>query len=406
MNAISLIIDRLHVGYLGCYGNSWIETPHFDRLAAEGFTFDQALIGSPDLPAQYAQLTNAAGGPAHAHGLIAKLRAAGIHTALITDDPAVADLPWAAELDEVERVEVQSRTAPVSEIEETNLARFFAVVGQWLEGAMQPFFLWVHCGSLGAVWDAPLELRLRYAEEEEPATLDTATAPSFWLPEDFDPDQRTAISQAYAGQISLLDICLGALSMDIEQLSLKDNTLLSVMSTRGFPLGEHRRVGDVDDALYSELVHVPWLLRLPDGRGAADRSQELAQPMDFSPTVLDALGMATSLDGVGNSLLPIVHGETELLRDRAVISGTRGQRGVRTRAWYLRMPPTDQASVDPAQGANTELFAKPDDRWEINNVADRCPQVVELLEQVLAAAVTEPAATPAPLAEVLVEGLE
>ena len=41
MNIISIVIDRLHFGYLGCYGNSWIETPNFDQLAASGFLFDQ-----------------------------------------------------------------------------------------------------------------------------------------------------------------------------------------------------------------------------------------------------------------------------------------------------------------------------------------------------------------------------
>ena len=41
MNAIIVAIDRLHAGYLGCYGNAWILTPAFNRLAAEGFVFDQ-----------------------------------------------------------------------------------------------------------------------------------------------------------------------------------------------------------------------------------------------------------------------------------------------------------------------------------------------------------------------------
>ena len=49
MNAILLVIDRLHAGYLGAYGNGWIATPAIDRLAAEGFVFDQCLIDSPQV---------------------------------------------------------------------------------------------------------------------------------------------------------------------------------------------------------------------------------------------------------------------------------------------------------------------------------------------------------------------
>ena len=31
----------------------------------------------------------------------------------------------------------------------------------------------------------------------------------------------------------------------------------AVTSPRGFPLGEHRRIGECDQALYGELLHVP-----------------------------------------------------------------------------------------------------------------------------------------------------
>ena len=41
MNVIVVVCNSLHLGFLGAYGNSWIETPHLDRLAAEGVVFDQ-----------------------------------------------------------------------------------------------------------------------------------------------------------------------------------------------------------------------------------------------------------------------------------------------------------------------------------------------------------------------------
>ena len=40
MNVIVIACNGLHLGFLGAYGNSWIETPHLDRLAAEGVVFD------------------------------------------------------------------------------------------------------------------------------------------------------------------------------------------------------------------------------------------------------------------------------------------------------------------------------------------------------------------------------
>lgn len=40
MNVVVIACNSLHLGFLGPYGNPWIETPHLDRLAAEGVVFD------------------------------------------------------------------------------------------------------------------------------------------------------------------------------------------------------------------------------------------------------------------------------------------------------------------------------------------------------------------------------
>ncbi len=406
MNIISVVIDRLHVGYLGCYGNSWIGTPNFDQFAAAGFLFDQALIESPVLAAQYASFTSLSA-PAGVPdvSLVQRLREAGIPTALVTDDAAVAELPWTAALDDVVRVEIEHGDNCATDIEETNLARLFAAVGAWLDEAREPFCLWLHCGSLGMSWDAPLAFRERYCEEDEPSPWVDATVPARLLSENYDPDELLPVTQAYAGQVSLLDVCLGALLEDLEQLSLADRTALSVTSARGFPLGEHRRVGPLDEALYAELVHVPWIVRLPDGTGAADRTQALVQPADLAPALVDALGLP--LHGGSNpdhSALALARSQAAALRDRVILSGPASQRAVRTSAWYMRaaeyLPPDSSRKRELA----VELFAKPDDRWDMNDVADRCPEVVELLTAVLDGAECAGAATtPGPLAEILTE---
>src|SRR5260221_13471938 len=40
MNVIIIACNGLHLGFLGPYGNPWIETPNLDRLATEGIVFD------------------------------------------------------------------------------------------------------------------------------------------------------------------------------------------------------------------------------------------------------------------------------------------------------------------------------------------------------------------------------
>jgi arylsulfatase A-like enzyme len=222
---------------------------------------------------------------------------------------------------------------------------------------------------------------------------------------DYDPDELLGICQAYAGQVSLLDLSLGGLLETLRASPFGEQTLLAVTSARGFPLGEHLRLGAVDDALYGELVQVPWMLRLPGAAGAMDRSQALVQPADLQSTLLDWWDLSDSQKpGAGQSLLPLVRGERETLRDHACIISAGGERGIRTPGWYLRSPVNRAEAVEPA---GVELFAKPDDRWEVNDVADRCAETAEALQSALdrfeAAAQTDSLDQLAPLDESLVD---
>lgn len=46
-NIVLIVADGLGVSDLGCYGNTVLETPHLDRLAASGMKFTSAYSGSP-----------------------------------------------------------------------------------------------------------------------------------------------------------------------------------------------------------------------------------------------------------------------------------------------------------------------------------------------------------------------
>ncbi len=57
-NAIVIMFDTLQFNYLGCYGNTWIETPNMDRLAREGVLFENCYIeGLPTVPCRRAMHT-------------------------------------------------------------------------------------------------------------------------------------------------------------------------------------------------------------------------------------------------------------------------------------------------------------------------------------------------------------
>jgi arylsulfatase A-like enzyme len=391
MNAIILAVDRLHAGYLGCYGNTWIATPEFNRLAAESFLFEQATIDSPQLTEIYESYwlgshalerrgPRTQGGPS----LAELLKQAGVAMTLISDEPAISRHPLSAAFGEVIPLDAPVGTSAetAADVAETRLASFFAVASDWLASAQRPFCLWLHAQSLGAIWDAPLEFRRQYADEDEPAPPDFAEPPCRELPADYDPDELLGVCQAYAGQVSLLDLSLGGFLEAFRASPAAAETLFAVTSPRGFPLGEHRRIGPANESLYGELVRVPWLVRLPDEGGAMDRSQALVQPADLFATLLDWWKIADKAPRVfGQSLLPLVRGERETLRDRACITGARGQRAIRTPAWYLSLTPV---ANDEEHHPQVELYAKPDDRWEVNDVEDRCSETADLLQAALA----------------------
>ena len=404
MNSISLVFDRLHSGCLGAYGNSWIETPAVDQLASQSFLFDQMLIDTPDLGRLYrsywqgrhALCQNASSGGSPS--LPAILREHGVTTALLTDDPQIARHPLAIDFDELLEIDPPWECRTAADVEHTHLAQCFLQIIDWIQSAPRPFMLWCHLTGLGTTWDAPLSFRRAYRDPSDPEPPQNADVPELTLPKDNDPDELLGIMHSYAGQVSLMDTCLEAFMEFMKDLNGADETLLTMTSSRGFPLGEHRRVGPCGEALFGELLQAPLMLHFPDGLGAAARSQTLVEPADLFPTFLQWWNIKnSSVLPTALSLMPVVRQEIHMLRDRLCVAGLGTERAIRTPAWYLR-------SAD-----ESELYAKPDDRWEVNNVTNRCLEVVECLQDSLGqyelAIHNGTTADLPPLSDVLMNGL-
>ncbi len=382
MKTLCLMIDRLHIGYVGAYGNSWIETPSLDRLAGESFLLDRYWIDSPRLDVLYRSLWQGRHAleppcpPAPETALPSLLSGAGVETVLVSDEPAVLDHPLAQGFGERIVLPSMDTVELVDQWEGSYLARSFAQLLQRLNEIVDRALVWCHLKGLGAAWDAPYEFRSRYAAEEDPDPPRSATVPRLVLAEDYDPDELLGVTLSYAGQVTLLDHCLGGLLEWLSTSGHGHDTMLLLAATRGLPLGEHRRVGDCSDAIYGELAHVPVLIRLPNADGAAARTQALAGPTDLWATLCDWWRTAeqpSSLAVAGHSLLPLARNELQELRDRLCIAGRGDERGIVTPAWFARFAET------------RELYVKPDDRWELNDVADRCVDVLEALEGALRA---------------------
>lgn len=357
-NAIVIVVDRLGTGHLGPYGNTWVETPALNRLASEGIVWEQAFADSLTLEAAY----RAAGGE-----IWEALRAAGIATAVVTDEPELAHSLSPAAVGQWVDCRAASESVPADSPEESAVARPFLAALDWLEHAEQPFCLWLHARGMDQAWDAPYEFRARFADEDDPQPPTFVDPPHQHLGEEPDPDELLGLSQAYAAQVVILDMCLEMLLDQLAAQKLLDETMILLTSPRGFALGEHGGVGKYGDDLQEEVLHVPLIVRTPEEKYSLTRCQTLVQPMGrLLPTVANWLGVgAASPDDLTVPTGPLAR--------HVLTFRTESTRAIRTPAWFLRR-----------SGEGTpQLFAKPDDRWEVNEVAGRCSDIVEELATAL-----------------------
>jgi hypothetical protein len=134
-------------------------------------------------------------------------------------------------------------------------------------------------------------------------------------------------------------------------------------------------------------------MRFSDGIGRMARSQALVTLSDLPGTLLEWLDVDRKnlADGRATSLMPIVRGDQQMLRDHVYLTSGR-ERAIRTPAWFLRQP----------EDGTVELYAKPGDRWEVNEAARLCEEVVVGLQQALAAHEQAGEAGVPPLGEELV----
>jgi arylsulfatase A-like enzyme len=193
-----------------------------------------------------------------------------------------------------------------------------------------------------------------------------------------DHDELLIHRAAYAAQVVVIDQCVGGLLDAMTDLGLDRDVLTAVVGCRGYALGEHGIVGSACQNLYGEMLHVPCLVRRPGGAPAPPRWAGLAHPSDLAAL----LARWFCLPRVAADEAEPSFWETDAV-DAApcriiVAQGPGGERALRTPAWLLRRPPAG-VNVDEDSPPRAELYVKPDDRWEANEVADRCPDVAERL---------------------------
>jgi arylsulfatase A len=335
-NVIIFLADDLGYGDLGCYGHTVIKTPHLDRFAREGMRFTQCYAACPVCsPSRAAILT---GRTPYRNGVFtwipAKsflhlrtseitlpklLREAGYCTCHVgkwhlngdlldpkQPQPSDHGYDWwfatqnNADPSHQNPVNFVRNGQPVGKLEGYSALLVVQEAIQWLRkhrDPRKPFFL--------TVWTHEPHLPIESAPEFLALYPDLLRS---------DPDR----AQHHAN-VSQLDHAFGNLMLTLDELGLRNNTLVVFTSdngpegagTKGRTRGSTGGLRGRKRSLYEGGIRVPGIIRWPNRIAPDTICDTPIIGSDFFPTVLAAAGVAApkdrTLDGV--NLLPLLAGK-------------------------------------------------------------------------------------------------
>jgi arylsulfatase A-like enzyme len=412
-NVILILADDLGWGDLGSYGQQEIQTPHLDRLAAEGMRFTQFYAGSSVCaPSRSCLMTGRHNGrgrvrdnvPHGVHLLAGDrvipevLREAGYRTGGFgkwsLGDHGEAGAPWLKGFDEYYGYPNQDH------------AHFY-----------YPHFLWdtnrvvllpgnrpgVPAARREYAPDLLLTRAVRFLEEtrkdRRPFFLYFPTILPHWsefpkdspdshpVPEDAPYSERPwpQVERNYAAMVTRLDRDVGRLLAKLGELGLERDTLVLFTSDNG-PSGEtihrpdfFRSAGPFRGSkrhLHEGGIRVPLLARWPAVIAPGQVSRVLAGHWDILPTLAELAGAPPGGDIDGISLASVFRGRPRP-REHEFLYWDYGH----TRDAFLQaVRAGDWKAVRTALNRPTELYDLAADPGESRDLARERPEIVARLE--------------------------
>jgi len=364
-NLVLVTIDTLRADHLGCYGHQRAKTPTIDALARQGIMFRQAFSPIPLTLPSHASIMTGLYPPVHGlrdngyfvlndgcKTLAEILKKKGYTTGAVVacfvlnsrfgldqgfdfyDDTIIPD---------------PNRRDPFAF--ERRGDKVVDVAKAWLEkNKGKKFFLWLHFYDAHSPYDPPEPQRSAFSRG-------AATTPQ----------------DLYDGEIAFTDTCLGQLIEKMDELKLRENTLLVLTADHGEGLSDH---GEKTHGvfIYDSTLHIPLIISNPGlRRGEQPEPDFLVRTIDILPTTLGLLGLARQGEtyGQGVNLVPWLLGDEKQPPDLKLYAESlytklnfdwAPLKGVRTRNWkYIQAPTPELYRVSSDHGETENLlFKKPD----------------------------------------------
>ena len=403
-NIVFILIDDMGWRDVGFAGNTFVETPHIDRLADEGIQFTQAYASAPNCAPTRACLMSGQYTPRHGvytvidprhdpgqphHRIISARSEESLSGETITIAEVLKERSYATACFGMWNLG-RGRNGPTTATGQGfdvykkpqdlgfDQNAYFATDGRYLtdvlfdEGlrfieqhADEPFFLYLPTHAVHAPFEPKPELVEKYREKARLLGL-------------------VGNDPVYAAMIEAVDQNVGRLLAHLERQQLTDNTLIVFTSDNGGTPQYVAPLNGSKGALYEGGIRVPCAVWWKGIESPGRTCDVPILSMDFYPTLAELTG--AELPGHqpidGKSLLPILKQADELTREAVFwhfpcyIGRGEPCSAVRSGDWKLIQKFEDQS---------LELFNLKDDPGEANNLVTKRPErareMVELLKQ-------------------------
>jgi N-acetylglucosamine-6-sulfatase len=332
LNLLFILSDDHRYDHLSLKKHPFLVTPFLDRLAEQGILFENAFVTtSLCSPSRASFLT---GTYAHTHGvknnltpwnnqnitLLERMKQAGYMTAFIGKWHMPGRLPQLRGVDRFVTFNAQGGQGqyydcPLIVNGETVNSRKRYITEELTDHALEfiqenkdkPFALYLCHKAVHHQFLPPPDLEnlysnapVRFPSEMDPLVMMTRGNILYGT-----LGSAESLYRHYCATITALDREIGRLIDRLDELGLKDNTLVVYASDNGYFWGEHNLVDK--RYAYEESIRVPFIVRCParipdPGR----RAPQMVLNVDLVPTVLDLCGLPASGPLEGRSFAPIL----------------------------------------------------------------------------------------------------
>jgi arylsulfatase A-like enzyme len=130
-----------------------------------------------------------------------------------------------------------------------------------------------------------------------------------WIPAEFKDltkSEKEGITRSYYSSVEYMDQNIGLLLDALDQMDLTKNTLVIFIGDHGYLLNHHKRFEK--HMMWEEAVTTPLIIRGFQKGSVVNTPVEL---VDLAPTILEALMIENSSNMQGNSLVPLLNGQSQ-----------------------------------------------------------------------------------------------